>query len=51
MIPAMICLTGVDCAADAHVEVENLFPHGREIDEVALLAGVLLRDLDLHGLG
>ena len=26
------------------------FPHGREIDEVALLAGVLLRDLDFHGL-
>ncbi len=36
--------------ADAHVEVENLLPHGCEIDEVTLLAGVLLRDLDLHGL-
>ncbi len=37
-------------AVDAHVKVEHLLPHGREIDEVPLLAGVLLRDLHLHGL-
>ena len=48
--PARICLTGVDAPSNAHVEVEDLFPHGREVDEMALLAGVLLRDLEFHGL-
>ncbi len=43
-------MTGVERTADAHVEVEDLLPHGREVDEVALLAGVLLRDLEFHGL-
>ncbi len=33
----------------AQIEVEHLLPHGREIDEMPLLAGVLLRDLQLHG--
>ncbi len=33
------------------VEVEDLLPHGGEVDEMALLAGVLLGDLDFHGLG
>src|ERR1700744_4851729 len=33
----------------AEVEIENLFPHGDEKDEMALLAGVLLRDLEFDG--
>ena len=49
-LPARISLTGVDAIVGAEVEVEDLLPHGGEIDEVALLAGVLLRDLDFHGL-
>ncbi len=32
------------------IEVEFLLPQRREIDEVALLAEILLRDLQLHGL-
>ena len=43
--------TGVEAiTSDAQVEVEHLLPHGREVDQVPLLAGVLLRDLDFHGL-
>src|SRR5271166_6611465 len=37
-------------AIGVEVEVEDLLPHGGEVDEVALLAGVLLGDLDFHGL-
>src|SRR3569833_1663992 len=33
-----------------HVEVENFLPHRRDVDEMALLAEVLLRDLNFHGL-
>src|ERR1700722_16800836 len=32
----------------AEVEVENPFPHGRKVDEMTLLAGVLLGDLEFH---
>ena len=37
-------------AAGAHVEVEHFFPHRDEKADVALLAGVLLRDLQLDRL-
>jgi hypothetical protein len=33
-----------------HVEVEHLLPHRPEVDDVALLARVLLRDLQLDHL-
>lgn len=38
-------------AVDAQVEVEHRLPQRREVDEVALLARVLLRDLQLDGGG
>src|ERR1035437_4688292 len=38
------------CEGCAHVGIERLLPHGNEIDEVALLACVLLCDLQLDRL-
>ncbi len=32
------------------VEVEDLLPHGGQVDKMALLAGVFLGDFDFHGL-
>src|SRR5262249_10734217 len=52
----MECFAGDDLLdrsrgpVDAHVEVEDLLPHGRDINEVPLLSEVLLRDLDFEGL-
>src|SRR6266568_6609731 len=37
-------------ALHVHIEVEDLFPHWREETEMALLAGVLLRNLQLNRL-
>ncbi len=52
----MECLSGDEVlyrravASGVHVEIEHLFPHRREEAEMALLAGVFLRDLQLDGL-
>ena len=45
-----LCRVAGVVATGVQVEVEHLLPHGRQVDEMALLAGVLLRDLDFHGL-
>src|SRR5690242_11696009 len=37
-------------AIHVHVEIENLFPHGGEKNQVALLTGVFLRDLEFQSL-
>src|SRR3954470_14300271 len=37
-------------AVYSHVKVEDFFPHRRDVDEMALLAEVLLCDLQFHGL-
>jgi hypothetical protein len=50
-LPARISLDGRGLVVGAEVEVEDLLPHGGEVDEMALLAGVFLGDLDFHGLG
>src|SRR6185437_1909838 len=34
-------------AIDLHIEIEGLFPHRREKDQMPLLAGIFLRDLEL----
>ena len=50
ILPATKSLTGRTLLARrVQVEVENFFPHRREEDHVALLAGVFLRDLQLDG--
>src|SRR5208282_1461894 len=50
ILPGDYLFDGSCGTADAHVEVENLFPHGCEVDEVPLLPRVLLRDLHFHRL-
>ena len=45
-----MCFHGCRSAVGVHVEVEHFLPHRREEDEVALLADVFLRDLELDGL-
>ena len=36
------------CTLSMHVKIEDFFPHRNEEAQVALLAGVLLRNLNLH---
>lgn len=40
---------GVAVRAGVHVEVQNLAEPGHQVADVALLARVLLRNLELHG--
>ena len=46
----MISFTGVERFSRVQIEIELLLPQRREIDKMALLAEILLRDLQFHGL-